>query len=169
MRTAVNALREHDLQQDDDALIKRLIAPATVVPLEVELDRANPPDVHDIQMQIKDYGHTVTVPGFRVSRALPFKGEPELWYLQPSTFTSPPRGEVRGQWLIVGIELPTQRANEAKRYLDETVGLISQYVVWQRGQIERHNSGLVEVAHSLLQQRRAHVAKAAELRQSLIS
>jgi hypothetical protein len=111
---------------------------------------------------------TTQVPGLRATISIPFEGDPQLWHLRTNPWsTSPPRGEVRAQTLLIGIEVTAQSADEAKRYIDQTLGQIREHLQRQEAQIAQHNSTLKGHALPLVKARRARLGTAADLLKKL--
>jgi hypothetical protein len=99
----------------------------------------------DPRRVIFDRGRPVYIPGTRVRVHVPFDGDPALFRFTPSTFTTVlPRGEIRGQELVVTHEVPADSLSpeEFQRRLDEEIGRIQQYLAWVTRDCESFNQGL---------------------------
>lgn len=152
----------------DEALADRLAAQQAMKPLAVEFEKAEP-QVASTNVEVHHFGRMSSVKGYRITKTIPFSGDPQLWHLKPNPANlSPPRGDVRGGRLVIGIELPEAEAEQrAAAYFDSTVASIREYLGWQAAQIERYNAGLSAQALPLIQRRRQHLDKGAALLRSL--
>jgi hypothetical protein len=165
---AVDAIPEADFaKHTDEELALRTAERASMRPLTVEFDKAEP-QVTPTTVTVRDFGQMITVKGYRITKAIPFSGDPQLWQLKtnPANF-NPPRGEVRRGQLVIGIELPEAQAERAAEELDRTVAGIREYLGWQGAQIQQHNATLREQALPLIQRRRVYLSKGAALLDSL--
>jgi len=175
MGVHVEQVPESDFgQKSDEELAKELSSRLAVTPIEVDFDNGMP-SVEQVSVEVSDWfsyglrqGETTHVPGLEVSKRFPFVGDPKLWYLKTNPFDlSPPRGRIVGQHISVGISVPTQQAQEAKKYIDDTVNNIQKCLARQQSQIQAHNARLSSLALPLIQQRRSRLNQAAELLKSL--
>lgn len=165
---AVDAIPEAEFaNHTDEELALRTAERVAMQPLKVEFDKAEP-QVAPTTVTVRDFGQMITVKGYRVTKTIPFSGNPQLWALRtnPANF-SPPRGEVRRGQLVIGIELPEAQAERAAEELDRTVVDIREYLGWQAAQIQQHNATLRGQALPLIQRRRAYLSKGAALLDSL--
>lgn len=173
-QTVENIPEKEFTQHSDDELVGRVVSSATVKPLEVAFDQAKA-DVQETTVDVTgrfDYdmgdGRPVRAKGFRATKAIPFKGNPELWHLKTNPWgMNPPRGEVRGQTLVVGISVPEAEASRAKTYLDGVIAQLPEYLERQAAQIQKHNEQLPGLALPLIQQRRSRLSKRADLLKNL--
>jgi hypothetical protein len=178
LRQVADRVRKDDFaNHTDEELVRRVVADASVTPLQVAFDKAKP-EVKETKVDVtgrfeyKGFGdRPARVDGFRVTKTIPFKGQPDLWNMKTSTWcSSPPRGEIRlhnPHALIIGTEVPERETDQAEQYIAEAVAKIREYLERQAVQIEQHNASLPALALPLVQQRRARLAKAADLRKKL--
>ena len=144
---------------------------ATIQPLEVDFGSATA-NVEEVQVEVHDkFGFErgpVRVAGLRATKTFSFKGDAELWRLRTNPFNmNPPRGTVRGRTLIIGIEVAAHQADDAKRYIDEAIASLPEYLERQRAQIQTYNDALPSRAMPHIQQRRARLGHASELLKKL--
>ena len=165
---AADSVSEHDFAtHSDEQLAEQLITRQAFKPLVVEFEKAQP-EVKEVTLNVSDYGQTIPVRGFRITKAIPFTGNVELWRLKPNSFDmNPPRGDIQRGKLVIGIELPEAQSARAAEYLDETIKGIHRYLEWQTAQIGQHNASLLDQALPLVQQRRVSLEKRAALLKSL--
>lgn len=110
------------------------------------------------------FGDTATIPGLRVTKVVPFDGEAPLFKLQPNTWDmNPPRGDVRGQNLIVGMDVRESESESAVQHIEQTIARVQEHIGCQQGQIDEHNAQLPNVATMAIQRRRASLGKASDL------
>lgn len=80
---------------------------------------------------------------------------------------NPPRGEVSGDKLIIGIEVAAQKADEAARYIEDTIAEIPEYLQRQEAQLAPYNAGLAGHAMQWIKMRRARLGSANDLLKKL--
>jgi hypothetical protein len=113
-------------------------------------------------------GQPLRINGFRVTKAIPFKGNHQLWDMKPNPrCMNPPYGEIRAQELVIGKEVPEAEADQVKQYIDEVVEKLRECLGYQEAQLQQHNDSLPDLALRLVQQRRASLANAAALQKKL--
>jgi hypothetical protein len=158
----------------DAAAVERAARQVRVEPLEILLDKATSSadeaviDVSGRQDIISFGGRFGPMTGFRVVKTIPFKGDQQLWFLRPNSFDlNPPRGEVSGNFIMIGIEVLERELEQAKSYIDGEVTKINKYIAAQRPSIDQHNAVVSGLAAMLLQRRRERLNKAAEFLKKL--
>src|SRR5204863_7006498 len=83
------------------------------------------------------YGHfgpgPLYVPGIRASYFVPFVGDPDMFKVKPTTWTTViPTAAIEGQELRFTFERPGQPVDETKRAFDEELSRVKQYLGWLR-------------------------------------
>lgn len=148
----------------DEELTAHVTEECKAEPLGLRLGEADA-DVQNTQVTVRDYFHdTARVPGMRVTKIVPFDGEAVFFKATPNSWdTNPPRGEVRGQNLIVGMEVRESESEAAVQYIEQTLASVQEYIDRQQRQIEEHNQQLPGVAAKAIQRRRASLGKASDL------
>jgi len=170
-----NRLQDGDFaKHTDEKLVEQLVAKASMTPLEVAFDKT--PKVEGTTVDVTgrpDYdmgfgGRPLRINGFRVTKAIPFKGNHQLWDMKPNPrCMNSPRGEIRAQELVIGKEVPEAEADQVKQYIDEVVEKLRECLGYQEAQLQQHNDSLPDLALRLVQQRRASLAKAAAIQKRL--
>jgi hypothetical protein len=174
LRDKVDSLPEQLFsQKTDEEIADQLAASEAIEPLRVDFASAKA-QVEEVQVEVHDqFGFErgpIRVPGLRATKTIPFRGDRDLWHLRTNPFNlNPPRGEVRGQSLVIGIEVPAQQADEAKRYIDQAMESLPEYLERQKAQIEAHNARIAANAIPLIQQRRSRLSQASDLLKKLQS
>lgn len=172
LREKVDALPDKLFSEKSDEEIAQYLAKEHAVePLTVDFAAARP-NVQETQVEVHDqFGLNrgpIRVPGLLATKSIPFKGDPALWQLRTNPFNmSPPRGEVRGNMLIIGIAVPAQQADEAARYIERTIAQIPEYLQRQEAQIARHNASLTTASMQWIKARRQRLGSASDLLKKL--
>ncbi|MBV8686904.1 MAG: hypothetical protein JOZ90_11030 [Alphaproteobacteria bacterium] len=169
VQAEVDKLRDSEFAaKSDEELVALMVERCKSTPLELKLDQSQG-GADPIRLNVQDvFGDRAMVDGFRITKAIPFDGDAVLFELQPNQFDlSPPRGEVRGDRVIVGMEVRASAAAEAERYINEQVADIQKYIGWQADAIAQHNAALPGAAMMAIQRRRANSDKASEIARRL--
>jgi hypothetical protein len=80
---------------------------------------------------------------------------------------NPPRGEIRGNMLVIGISVPTQQADEGARYIEQTIAQLPEYLQRQEAQIAQHNRSFAQHAMQWIKARRQRLGSASDLLKKL--
>lgn len=172
LRGKVDALPDRIFRErNDQEITQELAVSEAIEPLTLDFTHAKAA-VSEVEVEVEDqFGFRrglVRVAGFRVTKTVPFTGDPELWKLRTNPYHhNPPRGEVRGRSLIIGIEVPAQQTDEAERYIDRTIGALPEWLGRSRAQVEAHNARIASLVMPFVQQRRARLAQASDLLKKL--
>jgi hypothetical protein len=131
-----------------------------------ELDEANMTiDQHEAQRDVSgdprraayyfDRGGPVHVTGTEVTVEVPFSGDPQMFWVRPSSYdTAPPHGEVQGNTIMFRYWSDTPQADQLKAALDRWLADIKRYLQWQRDTFKGFNDGLAGAARSAITRRR---------------
>jgi hypothetical protein len=172
LRGKVDALPDKFFsEKSDDEIAADLAKEHAIQPLIVDFGAAKP-GVQETQVEVQDqFGFNrgpIRVPGLLATKSIPFRGDPGLWQLRTNPFTmNPPRGEVRGNTLVIGISVPTQRADEGARYIEQTITQIPEYLQRQEAQIAQYNGSLAQHAMQWISARRQRLGSASDLLKKL--
>jgi hypothetical protein len=165
----VDKLRDSEFaSKSDEELVAMIVERCKATPLELNLDAAKG-DAQPTRLDVQDvFGDRATVDGFRITKAIPFEGDAVLFELQPNQFDmSPPRGEVRGNRVIVGMEVRGSATADAEGYINEQVADIQKYIGWQAEALAQHNAAVPGTARVAIKRRRANSDKASEIARRL--
>jgi hypothetical protein len=116
--------------------------------LSAEIDQQETAvDVSHDPMRRFVYGCTGTEPvlvkGTELTFFVPFEGDKDLFFCQPSQYTlNPPRGEVGNGELVLRYTRLDHDAEGVKREYYADLNSIRQYLDWQRNQAQRFNDEL---------------------------
>jgi hypothetical protein len=154
-------------EKSDDEIASHLAKEHAIQPLTIDLGAAKP-NVQETQVEVRDqfgiHRGPIRVPGLLATKSIPFKGDPDLWHLRTNPYNmNPPRGEVRGNALVIGISVPTQQAEEGARYIEQTIAQIPEYLQRQAVQLAQHNDAIGARAMQWIRARRQRIGSAAEL------
>jgi hypothetical protein len=152
----------------DQEIIDEILQNFTISPIDLQEDGRT---MRREETQI-DVAHwrgepgPIYVPGIRVTISIPFVGQPDLWRLRPSTFTTTfPRGRVRSiananDVLEIVIQQPAdQPTDQIKRQLDEITNDVRFYLENQRTDIERASPELAAQVQAAVSRRRQLLGK----------
>lgn len=172
IKEAINRLNLASFEnKSDEEIIQSIAETLQLLPLTVDYASATAA-VQETTMEWEDhfFGERSIVPALRVTKSLPFQGNADLWHLKPNEFDfNPPRGQVNGKILIVGITVPTQQADTAQSYIEETIKKIPEWIERQSRQIGEYNSNLSKKIGPLLKARKEQSAVASNLLKTLQS
>ena len=104
---------------------------------------------------IRDTSRPFYVPGTLIEVTIPFSGESVAFTIQPTTHTlSPPRGEIRGNTLVVKVQGTDLEPQRVKGEIDRAVGKIKEYLAWLRGNAYGLNEQIRRLAGERINSRR---------------
>jgi hypothetical protein len=161
--------RDQLLATSVDTLVEHIQAQLAVDPLQIHEDQLQMEDGEtkiDVTGRF-DYGAwgdgPVMTAGHRLRFYLPFSGDPQLWQLRPSSYTSmPPHGDVDHSRRILIIELTNTSNTPSEWYQNEfkrVIDAIRQYVGWQHSMVTRYNDAIAPAAREAVERRKAEIEK----------
>ena len=100
------------------------------------------------------------VPGIRASYYVPFAGDPEMFRVKPTTFTTViPAAAIEGNELRFTFERPGQPVDETKKAFEVELSRVKQYLGWLRDNVNSYNAALLPLAKERVTARRARLAE----------
>jgi len=100
-------------------------------------------------------GERVVVPGTELTLHVPFDGDVDLIRYRASTFsTSPPRGRVAGQEVVLTYTAPHVDAGTARSYFEEQLGELRRYLAWTAAELQQFNMSLAVTLRQAIDARR---------------
>lgn len=168
----VNSLApDYLLKVSEQDLVDTLSAKFQVDPIELARDQAVADGPREVDITYHNdrinriYGDDgMTVRGTAVTIAVPFRGDPMLFKLRPSTWnTNPPRGRVSGQELHLDFRGPDMKADQLKAETERMLASVEQYASWQRETIISHNQAVRATTAQAIAQRKAKLRKDMDL------
>ena len=166
---AVERLPQADFRaKTDDQLASEVAASCSVSGLALKLDKSKG-DARPVRFEHQNnWGERAHISGLRITKEVPFEGDVALWKLRPSNWdTNPPRGEIVGSAVVIGMEVPESEGEQAVQHIERTLQQIAVYIEWQSKQIADHNAALPQAAATAIAQRRATFAKADDIAKRL--
>ncbi|ASF46226.1 toll/interleukin-1 receptor domain-containing protein [Methylovulum psychrotolerans] len=142
--TRVQAISEPILRaKPDSELVEELVEELKMIPLELdEGNKQMTKEEIDIDVTDNPYRNIfrtrekILIPGIKVVISVPFTGNPQLWHLQPNTFTfSPPRGQIDSLsgLLYIAFKQPADEPIEQiKAALESRLAEIRSYISHQK-------------------------------------
>jgi hypothetical protein len=103
-------------------------------------------------------GERAVVQGTRLDIAIPYEGDPMLWRIRPSTFSSSgyPEIEIRDDSIILSIEFPDHSADpeRLKSEIDKHIRSLANAVQNLNRDVENHNRSAPQTVKSAIQGKR---------------
>lgn len=167
----VNALDSSYLMKvSEEDLIDSLAAKHQVEPIELIREQIVVDGPREVEITYRGemafaYGEDqVTVRGTALTIVVPFRGDPMLFKLRPSTWnTNPPRGRVVDHELHLDFRGEEMSGEQLKREYERVLADAEEYVSWQRGTIDAHNHAMRQVMTQAVAQRKAKLKKDMDL------
>lgn len=158
LKQRVNEIDAAEFARQSDENIAELVgAKAAFKALEVPFDKA--------KLSVEEVHHNNTV---KASKSIPYFGDSALWQAKSERpLHSPPKAEVRGQAVVVGVEVSAVDIDQAKGYLDKATTQLAECLTLQAKQIDRHNAALPRAALPFVKERRKRLVQLAYLSQAL--
>jgi len=122
----------------------------------------------DFRRAIFDRSHPFYIKGTSVTIAIPFDGEKDLFYYQPSTFNNnPPRGKIVGQELHLTYTTTDHDADSLRQAYERDLGSVESYLQWVQKDIEPYNDELPQFVQNAVRKRKEKLLADAGLVSSL--
>lgn len=119
---------------------------------------------HDPMRMIWDRSRPFYIKGTEITFTVPFKGDPNLFQVRPSSFDlNPPRGEVRGREIHFVQTRTDNNAAAAKTEYERTVQSVKQYLGWLEASISDFNSKIGNQVQGLIAQRKQQLGDQANM------
>jgi hypothetical protein len=174
LRSRVDVLSEDIFsKKSDEEIAEQIAEQETLQPLTIDFN-AGTASVRECEIEVHDqFGFergSLRVQGLAATKSFPFNGDPKFWHLRTNPWDmNPPRGDVRGNNLVIGIKVRAHEADQAARYIDETIAKIPEYLQRQETQIAKHNASLATNAMRWITLRRQRIGMASDLLNKLNS
>jgi len=112
---------------------------------------------------IFDRSRPFYVKGTEITVAIPFKGDPNVFQIQPTTYTlNPPFGHVQDHELRIVFRITNPSVN-INAEIDRTLTQTKQYLDWLRPSAEQLKRDLMQVAQPLILQRKKQASAHAQI------
>ena len=146
-----NLDKDYVMKVSEDDLARYMVSKYALEAPVIHEDKMYVFDPADTQIEVSR-GHVLSdfaltrsfyVKGTKITVAVPFEGDEDLFHFKPSTFTlDPPRGEVVNQELHLVYETVDQDPEELKRACRRDSAEIKKYLEWVRNQVNSFNKQL---------------------------
>lgn len=125
---------------------------------EIDVDVSGDP-----MRMVFDRSQPFYIKGTEITVAIPFTGDPKGFQIRPTTFTTnPPFGRVEGHELRLVFRLMNPGVN-MNAEVDRTITQVKQYLDWLRPSSEQMKRDLMQVAQSLISQRKQQASTHAQI------
>jgi hypothetical protein len=105
-------------------------------------------------------GRPVYVTGTEITVELPFTGEPDLFHVQPSTYsTMPPEGVLHNNSIIFKIWGDNLQSQEVQSTIQRWITDVKQWLQWHTSTFSGFNAALEREARQAIEQRRAKLLR----------
>jgi len=155
---------------ESEGVAERLIAPLLLdIPVldetakyaetrEIDVDVSGDP-----MRMIFDRSQPFYIKGTEVTIVIPFKGDPNVFQIQPTSFTlSPPFGHIKNHELRLVFTITNPGVN-INAQVDRTIAEVKHYLDWLRPSVEQMKRDLMQVALPLIAQRKQQATAHAEI------
>ncbi|MBW2066928.1 MAG: hypothetical protein JRJ03_18620 [Deltaproteobacteria bacterium] len=123
---------------------------------------------YDHRRAISDRSRPFYLKGTSVTFAIPFEGDRDLLFCQPSSFTlSPPRGQVTNNEILITYEEVDPDPAKTRAAFEKTVGEIERYAENVNKDIRPFNDGLRNKTKQKIEQRKEKILRDKGFVQSL--
>jgi len=118
----------------------------------------------DPMRAVFDRSRPTYIKGISITIAVPFEGDPNLFYFSPSTFTyNPPRGDVVGQEIHLSYTKTEHNPDELNKEITRGINDIKKYLEWVNRDVGNFNSSLEPLIREAISKRKAKLQKDVDL------
>ena len=152
--------REYLLNVNEEEYVAHLISEFAIAAVLIDKEHIEVAQQFEKEIQVSDYGLPLTPKRNFLTFAIPFTGERELFFYQPSTFASdPPRAEITKTNEVHITLLDSGDPKSIRHELDRAIQKIEQYLIWQRANIDDWNQKLPDMIRSIFKARKQKLLK----------
>ena len=159
--------RDYLLNVVEEDYISHLVEKHSIEPLVLHRESITIAQQADEMIVVQDFGQAIQVRKNYVTFSIPFSGERELFFVCPSTHTSPPRAVVESSDILIKICNENDDGPKLRDELDSVLRTIEQYLGWQKNDIDVWNSGVRTHIESEFRSRKQKLLKEIGAVQSL--
>lgn len=165
----VEGLSEREIRETaDDVLVQAVVVKTQIAPLVVNWEEGKAGVTEIMLDTVNMFQERIRVKGLRATKTFSFSGDPDLWYLRTNPYDmNPPRGEIGGRRLTVGMEVRDHEGDQAAAHIESSVRVIKEWLQRQEAQIATYNATVPARALSLIVQRRTRLGNASDLLKKL--
>lgn len=145
------------LNMDEEELIKYFI----------DKNSMQPPILHEDKKYIFSE-HEICTKGISITIAIPFEGDPNLFYYAPSRYThSRPCGDIEGMEIHLIYQRTEHDAEKLNRDIKNDTHKIQEYLSWVQQDVEQYNNSLEPYIRYVIKLRKEKLKKDLDLVSSL--
>jgi hypothetical protein len=168
--------RDYLLNVSEADLCEHLVSEYRLIPPVLKRDEICVSEHREVNVDVSkdetrviyDRSRPLYIKGTSVTIAIPFDGEEDLFYYQPSTSTSIwPPGEIVGQELHLTYTKTDHDADSLRQTIERDLGLVERYLRWVQNDIEPYNDGLMQFVQNAVRKRKEKLLADAGLVSSL--
>jgi hypothetical protein len=105
-----------------------------------------------------DYDRSIMANGVEISMDVPFSGDPQMFSVQPNTYSNnPPQGVVRGNTLIFSYWGDSLNPEQLQNSIRDWLNNVQQHLQWQRDSFRGLNEALPREAREAIEKRRSQL------------
>lgn len=131
----------------------------TISHREVNIDVSQDP-----MRMIWDRSRPFNIKGTEITFHIPFKGDPQMFYIRPSTHSlNPPLGEIHSQEIHLVYRRTDSNAAAVKTEYQNALKKIKQYLAWLEGSVSDFNSNVGAQAQALVSARKQKLAATSDM------
>lgn len=141
-------------KSSEDDLVAQIVeafslVPPTVTPENIEVSQ------REVDLQVDGWRGPVSRKGTAIDVRLPFTGDEGMFKLRPSSFDSnPPRGRVRGAYLVFTVQGIELSADQVRADIDRWVSAVQKYLGYQHESVKGFAEELRRVTESAVAERK---------------
>jgi hypothetical protein len=167
---------DYILNVNEEDLIKTLVEKYTLNPPILKIDKKYQLPSKEIDVDVSwEYGKFILnrnepfyIKGTQITVVIPFEGDEELFYYQPSTFyTIIPQGVIYNNELHLNYEVTNHDPDTLKREIDQDIQRIQSYLKWVENDVNNFNNSLENYIRNLIKTRKEKLLKDRNLVSSL--
>ena len=167
MRDEINSLDEDQILNIlEEDLCNYFVEKYKVEALQIDESQIQS-DYGDAEIDVShrwDYGRTQSVTGTSITFYIPFTGDPDLFKLQPSTYSwNPPSADVGNHEIVMIYERTTTEAKQIKDAFESELTRLKNYLQCIEQDITPFNSSIRETASQGIKVRREKILRDRDL------
>lgn len=152
-----------EIINDPEDVIQSVVAKFRVEPLVLDFESMTRSGALETTIKTRGYesGRIIDVPATGLEYSVPFTGDPDLLWLQASTFTHAPQPlvEVRGNTIVMEFSSQEITADWVKSEVSSARARLVQGADWSSGEVTQWNAALEGNVASAVRRREALLQK----------
>lgn len=149
---ALNEIIEKEINQTINLIFDEI----KIKTPKLRSDQANIIYTTEIEIQKKDYGREITIPGIAIMIEVPIEGDVEYFLWKPSKYTSVfPQGKVKDHAVLLTYTFPKNSNADIKLLYKRSIENIQEYLSWVRSDINSFNESLKQKIEQKIRTKKA--------------